>query len=344
MHSLSALRKVVRLFRAAAHSNDDEKAGEESSSSTLRLTSSSLYTDVIHFAVNVAPSTFLHHLPPTSKVPLTSHARFKVLGPPLKSYLTSYIHLLSTLHDPHLIRLLLSTLLSTVTPLLSPFPKLSHRLLKPLLTLWSTADRSTRIDAFLCIRHLCLTLTRHQLLEEAMKAIYLTFVQYARYTAANTVGVLDFLSTCVCELYGMDGQLAYQHAFVYIRQLAIHLRNAQQHGKAGGGAGGGGGGGGGRKEGESERKKKGGGGKGAKGEGEGGHRLVYHWQFINCLRVWTKVLASPLAAHPIASSSSALPPPPPPRPPLSVRCYTRSCRCAWVWPPSSPLPATTRCV
>ena len=301
VHSLTALRKVLRLFRTAAHSNDDEKVGEESAA-TLRLTSSTLYTDVIRFAVNSVPSTFTHHLPIPTKSPLTVHPRFKVLGPLLKSYLTSYIHLLSTLHDPQLIRLLLSTLLSTLNPLLSPFPKLSHRLLKPLLTLWSTADRSTRIDSFLCIRQLCLTLTRHGLLEESMKAIYLTYVQYARWTTAVNVGVLDFMSNCIVELYGMDGGMAYQHAFVYIRQLAIHLRNAQHNGKGGGPAGGGEGGGGRRKGWEGKKK---GGEKAAKGGGDaGGHKLVYNWQFVNCLRVWTKVLASPLAAHPVSSSSS----------------------------------------
>ena len=34
------------------------------------------------------------------------------------------------------------------------------------------------------------------------------------------------MRNCVTELYSMDTVSSYQHAFVYIRQLAIHVRNA----------------------------------------------------------------------------------------------------------------------
>jgi hypothetical protein len=38
--------------------------------------------------------------------------------------------------------------------------------------------------------------------------------------------VVSLMWNCVAELYGLDLKLSYQHAFVYIRQLAIHLRTA----------------------------------------------------------------------------------------------------------------------
>ena len=289
-HSLTALRKALRLFRTAAHSNDDDKPGADSSS--LHLASSPLYRAVIQFALTSIPATFLHHLQPTHKGALASHPRFKVLGPLLKSYLSSYVHLLSSLQDPPLVRVMLSTLLETLLPLLDPFHKLCQRLLRQLLVLWSTQDRSTRIDAFLVIRQMALSLGRHEVLEEAMKGLYLTYVQYAKWVTPHSEGVLEFMANCVTELYCMDLTLAYQHAFVYIRQLAIHLRNASHNAKgtAGGGKAGG--------AGDKGGKKKGGGGR----EGEG-YRLVYNWQYINCLRVWTKVLSSPLACHPVSGAS-----------------------------------------
>ena len=37
---------------------------------------------------------------------------------------------------------------------------------------------------------------------------------------------LQFLGNCVIELFGVDVPTAYQHAFVFIRQLAMILRDA----------------------------------------------------------------------------------------------------------------------
>jgi nucleolar complex protein 2 len=59
---------------------------------------------------------------------------------------------------------------------------------------------------------------------------------------------------CVTELYGLDFVVAYEHAFVYIRQLAITLRSAL-----------------------STKNKE-------------AMTQVSSWQHINCLSVWGKVL------------------------------------------------------
>ena len=301
VHSISGMRKTLRLFRAAAHANDEEKVGEDDATAQLRFSSSTLFSDVIQFAVTQLPAVFTHHLSPTASASsshrsLASHPKFKTVGPLLKTYLAAYIHLLSTQHDSKMARLLLHTCLNTLVPLFEPYPKLVLRLLKHLLTLWSTADRSTRIDAFLCVRELCVQHGGRQgVLEEAMRAMYLTYVSYARFTSGSNVGVLEFMCNCIVELYGLDGPLAYQHAFVYIRQLAIHLRNATQGGKATGAGKRGGG--------DGDRGEKRAGRRG--GADELSYKAVYNWQFVNCLRAWTKVLASPLAAQPAASTSAA---------------------------------------
>lgn len=58
------------------------------------------------------------------------------------------------------------------------------------------------------------------------------------------------------ELYSLDYASSYQHAFVYIRQLALHLRSALQ-----------------KKTPEA-------------------FRIVYCWQYMHCLKLWTAVLAA----------------------------------------------------
>jgi nucleolar complex protein 2 len=58
------------------------------------------------------------------------------------------------------------------------------------------------------------------------------------------------------ELYSLEPGASYQHAFVYLRQLAIHLRNAIT----------------------TKTKES--------------HKGVYNWKYINCLRVFSLLLAA----------------------------------------------------
>lgn len=42
----------------------------------------------------------------------------------------------------------------------------------------------------------------------------------------KTKPVIAFMQNSLVEIFSLDEQLSYQYGFVYIRQLAIHLRNA----------------------------------------------------------------------------------------------------------------------
>jgi len=186
--------------------------------------------------------------------------------PILQTFFKATIHILKESKEPKLLTFILKAL-SKYMPFLTPLPKVATSMLTTLTSLWSAPlDTSedyqvVRLNAFLRIRQLALT-QPFPFIEECLKKTYLAYAKRAKFGTASSVTsqlpTLTFMGNCVVELYSLDYHSSYQHAFVYIRQLALHLRTALQ-----------------KKTPES-------------------FQAVYCWQYMHCLKLWTAVLTASL--------------------------------------------------
>jgi nucleolar complex protein 2 len=217
---------------------------------------------------------------PINPSKLSKSPHWSKVGPSMESFLKSTLHLLSEAgKDANLLKFVLTALSKYVT-YLTAFPKITKKLLKICVKLWSapldTSEdyNSVRLQAFLRIRQLAIT-QPYPLIEDCLKMTYLSYAQRSKFgTASNVTSVLPtltFMGNCIVELYTLDYASAYQHAFIYIRQLALHLRTALMKHTP-----------------ESMA-------------------VVYCWQYIHCLKLWVAVLsASQKKNDSIDESSSKL--------------------------------------
>jgi nucleolar complex protein 2 len=180
----------------------------------------------------------------------------------LYTFFKATAHILSEAKESQLVVFVLKALFEYI-PYMTPFPRLAETMLKILTSLWSAPIDSSedyqvvRLHAFLRIRQLAMT-QPFPFIEECLKKLYLAYAQRAKFATASSVTsalpTLTFMGNCVVELYSLDYHSSYQHAFIYIRQLALHLRTAMQ-------------------------KKT--------PEAMG---AVYCWQYLHCLKLWVAVL------------------------------------------------------
>ena len=212
-----------------------------------------------YFHLNITDTMTDKQLDELGKHPKWNHLELLIL-----SFFKSILHTLSSMtaniSSGHVAVYLLSALEPYII-LLSPMPRLAKTTIKVLLKLWSNEAlvsedvNNVRGHSFLRIRHIALALPG-TIREECFRSIYLTFAKSSTtFTELLAPSVL-FMEQSITELYAIDPAQAYQQAFLYIRQLALHLRAALM-----------------KKDGESVRK-------------------ITSWQYLNCIRLWTRVLCA----------------------------------------------------
>ncbi|CAG4998374.1 unnamed protein product [Parnassius apollo] len=249
---LPTLVTVIKAFNAAMLRVTSE---DGTSQSELKVEGSSVFNAVIQMCVLYLPGAIKKYLgmEQSGKDPQKCKHFIKIKGP-LVSYLKDLLKLLSGVTSENILTVLLKHL-HQMSIYVACFSRISKQSLKKLIMLWSSGEETVRVLAFLCI----LRITRNQqaaLLDLVLKAMYLTYVKNSKFVSPSTWPGINFMRRSLVEMFSLDLNASYQHVFLYIRQLAIHLRNAIVVQKV-------------------ENRQ-----------------AVYNWQFINSLHLWADLIAA----------------------------------------------------
>nr|CAD7266103.1 unnamed protein product [Timema shepardi]CAD7575903.1 unnamed protein product [Timema californicum] len=220
----ATIRTVVKAFHAAL---GHVSAEEDDDSQEFKVGGGSVFNAVVQLCVlelHPALKRILKLTSVSSKIDPVKAKKWVKVKTAVKSYIGDLLRLLGGVSSPHILSVLLKHLHQLI-PFVTCFPNLSRPVLKRLIMLWSSAEETVRVIAFLCLLRL-VTTKQKELLHQVLKKMYIAYVNNCKFMSPNTLSGINFMRRSLTEIYALDDAASYQHVFLYVRQLAIHLRNA----------------------------------------------------------------------------------------------------------------------
>ncbi|XP_039277674.1 nucleolar complex protein 2 homolog [Nilaparvata lugens] len=258
--SVNTISSVIKAFHAALQSVTKD-TDEDSVPSEYKVVGSAVFNGVVQLCVLELQPALLRFLKISTEHGQLSRAQpaksknWKKLKLPLRDYFTDLLKLLGGVTSDHILCVMLKHL-HQMTCFIAYYQQIIKQLLRRLVSMWSeSSDETVRVLAFLCILRITTTQLK-KWLEPVLKLMYSAYVSNSKFVSPNTLPGINFMRRCLTELLTLDAGVTYQHAFLYIRQLAIHLRNAI-----------------------TLHKKE-------------SIQAVYNWQFVNSLKLWTDTLCA----------------------------------------------------
>lgn len=251
--SIEIIRNVTKAFNSALASI----SGDPNAQGEYIVEGSAIFNGIIQLCVLHLEKAIRKYLKLTGKSNLREIQkckRFSKVKSVLRSYLIDLTKLLESVASSNILSVILKHL-HQIASVLTAFTSITKPVLKRLVQIWSTGEESIRIVAFLCI----LKITRNQqdlFLNQVLKTMYMEYVRNSKFVSPNTLPAINFMRRSLTELFLLDLNVAYHHVFLFIRQLAIHLRNAvllqkMEH-----------------------------------------FQQIYNWQYVNSLKLWGDVLST----------------------------------------------------
>ncbi|KRT80116.1 hypothetical protein AMK59_6378, partial [Oryctes borbonicus] len=245
--------KLIKAFHAAiARVSGNE---EDDNAIVYKVEGSAIFNGVIQICVlELGPAIRKYlRIPQGSKQPPHKSKKFVKIKAVLRGYFVDLLKLLSGVTSTNILNVILKHL-HYMSPMIVSYGNVLKHLLKKLIHLWGTADETVRVIAFLCIIRL-INNQQQSNLDMVLKSMYMTYVQNSKFVSPSSLPMINFMRRSLVEMYSIDLNVSYQHVFLYIRQLAMHLRNAI-----------------------ILKKKE-------------NIQAVYNWQYINSLKLWGNLLS-----------------------------------------------------
>ncbi|KAK9453811.1 Noc2p family-domain-containing protein [Dipodascopsis uninucleata] len=272
-NSRKALKELSIAFKAAANVGKDES---ERVKLKYQITDPDVYNEIILLTLTEAPSVLNHYIPiitsSTGKETIsTSNKSFQQLLPVLKTISSNLVKFLSEIIDTKMIDTILTASLKLL-PYFTSFRKFVKEYIRTVVRIWGTStEEHTRLTAWVVIRSIA-EFGDKGMLELCIKTSYSVMVKSSGHTSVHTMPTINFLKNTSASLYSLDDDVAYQTAFDYIRQLAVHLRNSVVH------------------------------------KTNDSYKNVYNWQFIHSLDFWRRAISLHIQKSSASGSESALKP------------------------------------